>query len=1106
MILRTKLTLLCVSSVLTLSLAVASCSDEAKTGLLGSDADVVPDGWASGGVTDVAGGGSDVAGAGVGGSKDGSGAGGPEVPSDFGGPCNGNNDCTSGFCVEGPSGFVCTKTCLADCPDGYTCKAILNTQPDVVFLCMPLAVKLCSACQEDFQCPGGECHAFDEGSFCVAPCGEGGSCPTGYACAEGASAAGGPLCLPANATCSCSAATEGLQRTCQVTGSEGACFGVETCDAADGWVGCTAKTPAEETCNGVDDDCNGFVDDGLPASTPCDNEIPGVGSCAGTALCAGPLGWVCDAKAPAAEQCDHVDNDCDGLVDEDWMTADAYTAFDHCGACDISCASGFPHATAVCDPSFDPPRCVVESCDSGFAQVDDYQCIPADAGLCESCATDEQCLLSGSLCIPVGDGTYCGTPCEDNGGCPQGYACKPLGPDVKQCFPTSNSCTCSAATPNLSKSCSVTTTNPGAPVTTCYGIQKCDPVMGFGPCELPEEVCDGLDNNCDGFIDEGFKDAVTGKYDKVDACGQCGNNCTFLSFDHGEAICDASLPVPACAMECKGGWSDVNGNPADGCECVFVSAVDLPDAAGADANCDGVDGEKQNAIFVAKNGADPNPGTPALPKQTIQAAIDAAKAKGLRDVYVATGVYAGSIELTAGVSVYGGYRSDFLQRETLLYETVIFGDPATAALPGAVNAFGLDGPASATLDGFTIFGANAKKDGASSYAIYLSDCGDALVVSSNIVVAGRGGNGVRGTDGDDGDDGVDGKVGANAKDVGKTPCSGKNPGGGGGSKTCGGLDVSGGAGGAGTCPDYDESGTQPKSSPYPQSFNGGELGSDGKGTGAGKGGKAGYDALFWSKESGCGICRTPKADDSSLFWPGPGELGTAGANGKSGDGGAGCNGAGVVSAGLWVPSAGGSGAIGKPGGGGGGGGAGGGVENWDCSAVGNSDFGGGGGGGGSGACEGFGAGGGTGGGGSFGVFLVWGGAPASVPVLYGNHIETGDGGIGGDGGSGGTGGVGGEGKPGGQPGDETPDAWCADQGGTGGRGGDGGHGGGGGGGCGGPSFGVFAWGQGGADLTGIKSSNTFNLGGSAGEGGKGGKSLGKAGKDGASGQSGPASF
>jgi len=64
-----------------------------------------------------------------------------------------------------------------------------------------------------------------------------------------------------------------------------------------------------ETCDGVDNDCNGQVDDNLSRS--CSNAC-GVGA---ETCHAGNWGG-CDAPQPKAEKCDGVDNDCDGQVDE----------------------------------------------------------------------------------------------------------------------------------------------------------------------------------------------------------------------------------------------------------------------------------------------------------------------------------------------------------------------------------------------------------------------------------------------------------------------------------------------------------------------------------------------------------------------------------------------------------------------------------------------------------------------------------------------------------------------------------------------------------------------------------------------------------------------
>lgn len=73
--------------------------------------------------------------------------------------------------------------------------------------------------------------------------------------------------------------------------------------------------PEPEVCDGVDNDCNGQIDDNLTLAT-C-----GVGECSSTELCVEGTLLACEPGAPTTEICsDTLDNDCDGLVDADDQT------------------------------------------------------------------------------------------------------------------------------------------------------------------------------------------------------------------------------------------------------------------------------------------------------------------------------------------------------------------------------------------------------------------------------------------------------------------------------------------------------------------------------------------------------------------------------------------------------------------------------------------------------------------------------------------------------------------------------------------------------------------------------------------------------------------
>ncbi|MEO8765349.1 MAG: choice-of-anchor tandem repeat GloVer-containing protein, partial [Ginsengibacter sp.] len=96
---------------------------------------------------------------------------------------------------------------------------------------------------------------------------------------------------------------------------------------------------AKEVCNGIDDDCNGLIDDGLVFITYYrDADGDGYGTGAGQSLCQNPgpgyatRGGDCDdnngAIHPGApEICNGIDDNCDGKVDENCSNIPSYTLY-----------------------------------------------------------------------------------------------------------------------------------------------------------------------------------------------------------------------------------------------------------------------------------------------------------------------------------------------------------------------------------------------------------------------------------------------------------------------------------------------------------------------------------------------------------------------------------------------------------------------------------------------------------------------------------------------------------------------------------------------------------------------------------------------------------
>ncbi len=958
---------------------------------------------------------------------------------DFGEPCLGNTDCDSGWCVEGVEGYICTEECLEECPLGYDCRSVQNAKGDVVFLCLPRVLKLCVSCLEDFQCNGGACLLIDGSRQCASGCDEEADCPSGYTCAaDAANEREGTYCQPVSGTCDCSPPFAGITQLCTNDNELGSCLGTETCDPTVGWVDCTAPEPVTESCNFIDDDC-------------------------------------------------------DGDVDEDYKVEGVYATREGCGSCSTSCDEVLANAAETqCVVTDGTPRCQVVTCDPGYTQLNPFVCAPESSSLCQPCITAAECLGLQAACTTLDDGDFCTLPCDDTEDCAVGFVCDETENGM-QCVPESGSCTCDGSNTNLARSCTkiFTPPDPEQPVVTCKGFEQCT-VDGWGGCDLPEDACDGIDNDCDGVIDGPHK---TGdKYTAIEHCGACGISCLALQRPNAAPVCDATQVVPVCTYACTGNAVDVNGLTDDGCECVPVPGDDLA-GDDLDSNCDGVDGEVDNAIFVSKDGDDLNPGTIDLPVLTLQVGLSRAKANNKRDVYVATGVYSQNIVLEDGVGIFGGYSPEFDRHDVLLYETAIIGGTPDAEHLGTVTAVDVGAPGSVretVIDGFTIFGVNAGNiSGGNSYAIYVRNSGERLRISKNRVFGGPGGNGDNGLRGNDGQSGVDGAPGLAAKNL-SSDCAANDVSGGGvgGQLICEDVDaVSGGNGGRANCPEFESTH--------------GDAGANGLGTNSGLGGTFGWPFFLCAVPDpdantpgcdpypfACTTCYLPQ--NNKAFNASAGQDGTTGTNGAAGSAGAAT---GSTASGEWVGSAGGNGGAGTHGSGGGGGGAGGGVQvdGTTCTAQGDDDVSGSGGGGGSGGCRATGGTGGKAGGGSFGIFIV-GASALHTPTLSGNTVQSGRGGAGGNGGAGGVGGAAGIGGVGGTAGDKLPTSTekeqtrCAAGGGNGGNGGSGGHGGGGGGGAGGPSYGLFV------NIPGTppaswKSGNAFVAGGQGGGGGQGGASV-----------------
>ena len=347
----------------------------------------------------------------------------------------------------------------------------------------------------------------------------------------------------------------------ELQGLEGACaIGIQSCREGT-WI-CETDTEAlPEVCDGLDNDCDGVSDeDGPTLNTVCETQFRGVCRL-GVWACSSAQTWTCEAlNEPVIEFCDREDNDCDGEIDESDPQVGQSCTSELLGACNEGrwvCDQGALACEALRVSSIEICDGKDNDCDG---EIDEDMTFERDA--CDTrqrgvCREGQPNCLDGSLV------------CQRN-----------LEPSPELCDDLDNDCDGRSDEdfPALGSACAV-----GQGACLRQGIMGCainneDAVCLARPAQPRVETCDQIDNDCDGLIDN-----TEYPPSDVEHCGACGIACADSSSQ--KAAC---YGITCAFGTCRAGLVDANHDPSDGCEATCIpTALSMESCDAVDNDCDG---------------------------------------------------------------------------------------------------------------------------------------------------------------------------------------------------------------------------------------------------------------------------------------------------------------------------------------------------------------------------------------------------------------------------------------------------------------------------------------------------------------------------------------